>query len=297
MLNTAQRGSDTRQVALSAIRTSAFGRFRLPRIVLWTILFLGTAFTVTPGVWMVLSSLKTRAEITAMPMHFFPEVPMWGNYVQAIQWTMFYRVFSNSLIITGTITLVNIISCTWGGYTFGKLRWPGRDVVFILVLSTLMIPGFLTLIPRYVIVSKIGMLDSFGGMILPFLTGPFGIFLTKQYLLGIHDELIDSAKVDGASALDIYWHLIFPLCKPVLSVIAIIVFTWSWDDLLWAVLILHDRYLWTLAVAIANLRLQSSDQYELQMAGSTLAAIPVIVVFLFFQKHIIQGVAFSGMKG
>jgi multiple sugar transport system permease protein len=269
----------------------------LAQAALWAFILAGLLFMVVPGVWMVLSSFKTRAEITAVPLALLPETFRWDNYARAIDQMKFTRVFTNSLIVTTAVTLINLLTATWGGYTFGKLRWPGRDKVFLLLLTTLMIPGFLTIIPRYVLVSKLGMVNTYWGMVVPFMMGVFGIFLTKQYMLSIPDELVDAAKVDGCSALGIYWRIIVPLCKPIIAVLGIFVFEWSWDDLLWGILILTDRTMWTLPVAIANLRLQAGNLFELQMAGSTMSVVPVLIVFVFLQRHIIRGVALSGLKG
>jgi multiple sugar transport system permease protein len=269
----------------------------LGQAALWAFILAGLLFMVVPGVWMVLSSFKTRAEITAVPLALLPETFRWENYTRAIDQMKFTRVFTNSLIITTAVTLINLLTATWGGYTFGKLRWPGRDKVFVVLLTTLMIPGFLTIIPRYVLVSKLGMVNSYWGMIVPFMMGVFGIFLTKQYMLSIPDELVDAAKVDGCSALGIYWRIIVPLCRPIIAVLGIFVFEWSWDDLLWGILILTDRTMWTLPVAIANLRLQAGNLFELQMAGSTMSVVPVLIVFILLLRHIIRGVALSGLKG
>lgn len=264
---------------------------------LWIIILLGIIFMVTPGLWMVLASFKTRAEIQAVPMQLLPETFRLDNYAKAIEYTKFPLVFMNSLIITLCITVANVFTCTWGGYTFGKLRWPGRDAMFMLLLSTMMIPGFLTLIPRYVLVAKLGLLNSYGGMIIPFLTGAFGIFLTKQFMTGIPNDLVDAATVDGCSAFGVYWRIILPMSKPIIAVLSIFVFDWAWDDLLWGIMILTDREMWTLPVAIANLRAQVGNQFEYQMAGSTLSIIPVILLFILLQRHIVQGVALSGLKG
>jgi len=276
--------------------TTTQGRLLGPAA-LWAFILAGLLFMVVPGIWMVLSSFKTRAEITAVPLTLLPEAFRWDNYARAIEQMKFTRVFANSLIVTTAVTLINLLTATWGGYTFGKLRWPGRDRLFVLLLTTLMIPGFLTIIPRYVLVSKLGMVNTYWGMVVPFMIGVFGIFLTKQYMLSIPDELVDAAKVDGCSALGIYWRIIVPLCKPIIAVLGIFVFEWSWDDLLWGILILTDRTMWTLPVAIANLRLQAGNLFELQMAGSTMSVVPVLIVFALLQRHIIRGVALSGMKG
>ncbi|MCB0108330.1 MAG: carbohydrate ABC transporter permease [Caldilineaceae bacterium] len=282
---------------MASVQRRRLVRWFMGQLFLWTIILAGLIFMITPGIWMILASFKTQSEISAIPLRFFPEVWRVSNYPEAAAAMKFWAVFRNSLLITGAITVANVFTCTWGGYTFGKLRWPGRDVVFMLLLSTMMIPGFLTLIRRYVLVAKMGLLNSYGGMIIPFLTGTFGIFLTKQFMLGIPDELIDAATVDGSSAFGIYWRIILPLSKPIIAVLSIFVFDWAWDDLLWGIMILTDREMWTLPIAIANLRIQQSNQYELQMAGSTVAIIPVILLFLVLQRHIVQGVALSGLKG
>ncbi len=281
----------------AAIRRRRAVRTFLRQTWLWAIIILGLIFMITPGIWMVLASFKTRAEIQAVPMQLLPETLRFENYARAIEYTKFPQVFLNSLIITVAITVANVLTCTWGGYTFGKLRWPGRDLVFMLLLSTMMIPGFLTLIPRYVLVAKLGLLNTYGGMIIPFLTGTFGIFLTKQFMSGIPNDLVDAATVDGCSAFGVYWRIILPLSKPIVAVLAIFVFEWAWDDLLWGIMILTDREMWTLPVAIANLRAQVGNQFEYQMAGSTLSVIPVLLLFILLQRHIVRGVALSGLKG
>ncbi len=258
---------------------------------------MGLILMVIPGIWMVLASFKTQPEISAIPLTFWPQTWRTSNYVEAIEAMKFWRIFANSVIVTVAITVAHIFTSTWGGYTFGKLRWPGRDFVFLILLTTMMIPGFLTLIPRYVLVAKLGLLNSYGGMIIPALMGTFGIFLTKQYMTSIPDELLDAATVDGCTALGTYWRIILPLCKSIIAVLTIFVFDSAWDDLLWGSIILTDREMWTLPIAIANLRIQESNQYELQMAGSTLAVIPVIILFVILQRHIVQGVALSGLKG
>ncbi len=280
----------------SSVRRRAI-RWLIGQLFLWAIILAGLVFMITPAVWMILASFKTQAEISAVPLRFWPEVWRVSNYPEAMSAMKFWYVFRNSLFITAAITIANVFTCTWGGYTFGKLRWPGRDFVFMLLLSTMMIPGFLTLIPRYVLVAKMGLLNSYGGMIIPFLTGTFGIFLTKQFMLSIPDELSDAATVDGCSAFGIYWRIILPMSKPIIAVLSIFVFDWAWDDLLWGIMILTEREMWTLPIAISNLRIQQSNQYELQMAGSTIAIIPVILLFLVLQRHIVQGVALSGLKG
>lgn len=264
---------------------------------LWLFVLAGLAFMVMPGLWMVLSSFKTRTGIQAVPMRLLPESLMLDNYAKAIQYTRFWQALKASLLVTTVAAVGHTFISVWGGYLFGKLRWFGRDRVFLVLLSTMMIPSFLTLIPSYVLITKLGLLNSYGGVIIPFLVGTFGIFLARQFIIGIPDELVDAAKVDGCSTLGVYWHVIVPNSKPVMAVLAVFIANSAWDDLLWSSLILTDRSKWTLPIAIANLRQQTADLYELQMAGATLAVIPVIIFFALMQRHIVQGVTMSGLKG
>ena len=265
--------------------------------VLWAFVIAGMIFMLLPGVWMILSSFKTVLEITAVPLRLLPERFLWQNYAKAMEYTQFPRALLNSLIVTSAITVANVLTGTWGGYTFGKLRWPGRDTVFMVLLSTLMVPAFLTVIPRYLLVNWMGMINTYSGMVVPFLTGTFGIFLTKQYMLSIPDELVDAARVDGCSALGIYWYIILPMCRPIIAVLTITTFNQFWDALLWGLMILTKHDMFTIPVALSYLKDETDWMVELQMAGGTLAVVPVLIVFIIFQKQIIQGVALSGLKG
>ncbi len=265
--------------------------------VLWAFVIAGMIFMLLPGVWMILSSFKTVLEITAVPLRLLPERFLWQNYAKAMEYTQFPRALLNSLIVTSAITVANVLTGTWGGYTFGKLRWPGRDTVFMVLLSTLMVPAFLTVIPRYLLVNWMGMINTYSGMVVPFLMGTFGIFLTKQYMLSIPDELVDAARVDGCSALGIYWYIILPMCRPIIAVLTITTLNQFWDALLWGLMILTKHDMFTIPVALSYLKDETDWMVELQMAGGTLAVVPVLIVFIIFQKQIIQGVALSGLKG
>lgn len=266
------------------------------QFLLWAIVLGGLVVTVLPGLWMVLASFKTRAEIQAIPLQFFPETLHLDNYVKAIELTQFPRALLASLLTTSLITVLHVIASTWGGYVFGKLRWPGRDKVFVLLLTTMMIPEFLTLVPRYVLVSRLGLINNYAAVMIPFVVAAFGIFLARQFIMAIPNELIDAATVDGCSSLGIYRHVILPNSRPVMAILAIMIFNSAWDDLLWSSLVLTRRELWTLPIAIANLRVQAQNLYELQMAASTLAVIPVVLLFVLLQRQIIKSVALSGIK-
>lgn len=292
MENRAVRG----QTSFSNPLTSIRWKYTIIRAFLWSLIILWLLLTLTPALWMVFSSFKTLAEIRAVPISFFPQTLILDNYIKVIEYINFPRVLMNSVIITVGITLANILTCTWGGYVFGKLRWRARETVFLVLLGASMIPDFLILIPRYIITVKLGLLNTYAGAIIPFITGIFGIFLAKQFMLTIPDELIDAAVVDGCSSWDVYWKIILPLCKPLIAILVIFMFQWSWDNLIWPSIILTDKSMYTLALAIAYLRTGLEHLYNQQMAGSTLAIIPVLIVFLIFQKHITEGAHLSGLK-
>jgi multiple sugar transport system permease protein len=267
------------------------------QVLIWIFVGGGLVIMVIPALWMVLSSFKSLAEIYQVPMRLLPQRWMWENYVEAIETTHMWRAYRNSTVLAVTQTLVVILTSTWGGYVFAKLEWPGREKVLMLLLSTMMIPGFLTLIPRFVLVIKMGMMNSFAGIIVPGMVGTFSIFMCRQFMLGIPKDLTDAAIVDGCNVLGVYWRVILPLCRPVIAVLAIFTFQGSWNSLLWPLMVLTDNRLHTIPVTLAGLRTQEIFLYHIQMAGASLAVIPVIVVFLIFQKQIIGGVALTGLKG
>ena len=257
----------------------------------------GMVSMVFPAIWMICSSFKTLSEITAVPLRLLPQRLEWGNYLHALETTMGPRAFVNSIIVTGIVTGSSVATSLWGGFTFAKLRWRGRDKMFLVVLATLMVPGFLMIIPRYVIVSKLDLINTYGGVVLPYLITVFGVFMAKQFMLSIPDELMDAATVDGCSTWCSFWRIIVPLCKPIASVLAILTFNSFWDELLWGVMVLTTREMATVPVAIAYLKSQDYSFPEVQMAAGTLSILPVLIFFVVFQRYIIQGISLSGIKG
>jgi len=269
----------------------------LAQAALWAFILAGLLFMVVPGVWMVLSSFKTRAEITAVPLALLPETFRWDNYARAIDQMKFTRVFTNSLIVTTAVTLINLLTATWGGYTFGKLRWPGRDKVFLLLLTTLMIPGVVTFVPLFILTTNIGLTDTLPGMFLPFLAGPFGVFLMRQFISGLPDELIQAARVDGAGELRIFRSVVMPMCGPAAATLGILTFLTSWNNFLWPLVVAQDEEKYTLPVALALYSVgQNATKYGLLLAGAVVVVIPVVAIFLVLQRHIMQGIAMTGIK-
>jgi multiple sugar transport system permease protein len=287
----------SRRAEARRLHSQSQARHLLTQAVIWLVLGIGMFLTLIPTAWMVFSSFKTLAEVQAIPFKMLPNQWLWENYTHVLRVTHMDRAFINSLILATTAAVVIVLTSSWGGYVFSKLEWPGRDKVLWLLISTMMIPGFLTLIPRYVVVIKLGLVNSFAGIIVPGLISTWGIFLTRQFMLGIPKDLTDAATVDGCNVFDAYWRVLLPLCTPVLAVLAIFTFDGSWNSLLWPMIVLLKRELWTIPIALNGLRTQEIFLYHYQMAGASIATIPVIITFLFLQRYIIQGVALSGLKG
>jgi multiple sugar transport system permease protein len=291
-----EREPGTPLVNIGQSKRRMFNRV-LGQTFIWFFIGIGLVIMVIPALWMILSSFKSLAEVQSIPMTLIPSEWIWENYVKAWTVTRMERAFINSTLLATTVTLIILLTSTWGGYVFSKMEWPGRDKVLYLLLATMMIPGFLTLIPRFVIVIKAGLVNSYAGIIIPALVSTFGIFMTRQFMLGIPKDLTDAGIVDGCNVFQVYWHIILPLCKPVIAVLAIFTFDGNWNSLLWPLMVLTKRDLWTIPVTLAGLKTQEMFQYHIQMAGASIAIIPVIILFLILQRHIIQGVALSGVKG
>ncbi len=265
----------------------------------YAVLVAGGLVMLAPFIWMVSSSLMMPREILARPLVWFPEDPRFSNYAALSHAVSFGRMYLNSLIVTVATTLGILLSSSLAGFGFSKFRFPGRDVLFVMVLATMMIPFFVVLIPVFYIVHLLGWVNSYLGLIVPNLVTAFGIFLARQYMLGIPDELLDAARIDGASELGIYWRIMVPLSGPVLSALAILAFVYQWNNFLWPLVVIRSDSLATVPIGLNSLRIYASspDVVNLQMAGATLAIIPVIAVFLLLQRYFVQGIAMTGLKG
>ncbi|MDQ1642135.1 MAG: multiple sugar transport system permease protein [Actinomycetota bacterium] len=257
----------------------------------------GLVVLVGPFLWMLLGSFRPNRELQQVPPTWLPQHPTLDNYRQLFRLLNFPQFFFNSALVAVTITLGNLIFCSMLGYALAKLRFPGKRTIFALVLGTLMIPGVVTFVPLFVLVSNLGMANSYPGLIFPFLAGPFGVFLMRQFILGLPDELIQAARVDGASEFRIFRSVILPLCKPVLATLGILTFLSSWNQFLWPLVVAQseDRYTLPVALAIYSIGEKKAD-YGLLMAGSVVVVIPVLLVFLALQRHFVRGIAMTGIK-
>lgn len=263
----------------------------------YVLLTVGLIVMVIPFLWMVVSSLKPEAEVMAIPPTWWPETVTFENYRQLFSRLDFPTYFFNSVVVALAVTAGNVAFGTMLGYALAKLDFPGRRVMFALVLVTLMIPGVVTFVPMFILTTNIGLTDTLPGMFLPFLAGPFGVFLMRQFILGLPDELIQAARVDGAGELWIFFSVVMPLCTPAMATLGILTFLGSWNNFLWPLVVAQSEDKFTLPVALALYSVgQNATQYGLLLAGAVVVVLPVIAIFLVLQRHIMQGIAMTGIK-
>jgi multiple sugar transport system permease protein len=252
---------------------------------------------VLPFAWMVISSFKPNGEIQRIPPTWLPEAATTGNYQELFERLRFPTYFFNSTFVAVVVTLGNLLFCSMLGYALAKLDFRGKRVVFALVLGTLMVPAMVTFVPLFVLVSNLGLTNTFPGLFLPYLVQPLGVFLMRQYFLGLPDELIQAARVDGASELRIFWNVMLPLAGPALATLAILTFLGSWNNFLWPLVVARTEDYYTLPVALALYSIgQNATQYGLLLAGAVIVVLPVIVIFLLLQRYFVQGIAMTGIK-
>ena len=268
------------------------------RWLLYTVVTLGFVAVITPFVWMVLGSFKPEGELLRVPPTWWPESPTLDNYRELFSKGIFPRSFFNSTIVAIVVTVANVTFCSMVGYALAKLRFRGKKLVFGLVMGTLMIPGMVTFVPLFVLVANLGLVDTYPGLILPFLVTPFGVFLMRQFILDLPDDLLDAGRVDGASELRIFRQIILPLCGPGLATLGILTFLGSWNNFLWPLVVAQTEEHYTLQVALAlfSKNQQVTPNYGLLLAGATVVVVPVLIVFLVFQRRFIEGIATTGIK-
>lgn len=268
-----------------------------PSRMLYVGLSLGLVLMVLPFLWMGLSSIKPDGEVMAVPPTWWPETVTLDNYRQLFRRMDFPTYFVNSTVVALAVTVGNMLFGSMLGYALAKLEFPGKRALFGLVLGTLMVPGVVTFVPMFVLTTNIGLTNTLPGMFLPFLAAPFGVFLMRQYILSLPDELIQAARVDGAGELRIFFQVILPLCWPAMATLGILSFLGSWNNFLWPLVVATEEDKFTLPVALALYATgQNATKYGLLLAGAVVVVIPVIAVFLFLQRHIMQGIAMTGIK-
>jgi multiple sugar transport system permease protein len=248
-----------------------------------------------PFIWMILSAFKTESEVMQIPPTLWPDKFTFENFVNLFENMNFALYLKNTIIIV-LCSFIGLFLNAMAGYGFAKFQFKGKEKLFYLVLATMMIPGQVTMIPVYLILNEMHLTNTMVGIVLPGLVGAFGIFLFRQFMSTIPDELLEAARLDGASEFRVFMQIVLPICKPILAVQGILTFIAGWNSFLWPLIIANDENLYTLSVALSLLKGQYGGNFALQMAGSTFMVVPIIVIFMFFQKYIIESYTISGMK-
>ncbi len=300
--------SEAGSAAVPQLRRRLLGRyapsFLLQRGAVYLLLIVLSAIFAVPLLWMVSTSLKPRSLLFVFPPVWIPQPALWRNYYDALTFFPLVPYLANTLYIAGFNVVGHVLSASFVAYGFSRIDWPGRDKVFILVLSTIMLPGVVTMIPLYLFWRRLHLVGSsvplhgFGPLMLPSLFGgAFNIFLMRQFFMSIPEELSDAARIDGCSELRIYAQIMLPLARPVLATVALFTFLGSWNDFMGPLIYLTSRDQYTLSLGLRQFQGQYSTQWNLLMAVSTVVTLPIVVLFFFTQKTFIQGVALTGIKG
>ena len=279
-------------------RSGRFGEHALPvSVLLYALLLLGVAITLLPYAWMLSSSFKPTVEIFSGSAQLIPTHPILDNYVNALTRQPVGRAILNSIIVAGVETLAVVVTSVLTAYPFARLRFPGRDVIFMLILGTMMIPSQVTMIPTFILMKWFGWIDTYQGLIVPRVMAPLGIFLMRQFLLSLPRELEEAARIDGCSRLKILTLVLLPLTGPALATLAIFTFTASWNEFFWPLLVVQSTEMWTIQLLIAQLKAAEVTDWGMVMAIVSLSVLPTVVIYVMLQRYFVKGIAMSGLKG
>lgn len=269
----------------------------LRTIVTYVLLSAASILMLLPFVWMLSTSLKTSSSVFVYPPEWIPNPVQWKNYSDVLRVMPFLRYVLNTAAVATSITFLHLAVSSLAAYAFARLRFPGRNRLFLAYLATLMVPGQVTLIPNFLIVKYLGWIDSYQALIIPQIFTAFGTFLLRQFFLTIPGELEDAARIDGASALSIYWRIVLPLSGPALATLGVFTFTAQWNNFLWPLIVTNDEQMRTLTVGLRALVGQFTVQYPLLMAGSVISVLPILVIFIVAQRFFVRGIALTGLAG
>jgi multiple sugar transport system permease protein len=266
---------------------------RVRTVIIHGVLILAAALALLPLAWMLLASFMPSGEATT---HLLPSTFTTMQYRTLFTRLNLLRYLGNSVLIASAVTLLSLLFNSLAGYAFAKLRFAGRERIFSILLLALVIPGQVAMLPLFLIVKQLGLINSYWGVMIPGLASIFGIFLVRQYALSIPDNLLHAARMDGAGELRIYWSIVLPICRPVLATLALFTFMGTWNDFLWPLIVLADERRYTLPVALANLLGEHAQDTEIMMAGAVLTVAPVVLVFLALQRQYIAGIVGGAIK-
>ena len=264
--------------------------------VLFTVFLLGALVMILPYYWMFITSIKPLAEIHTYPPRFYVQHPTWQPYGDLFRLLPMGRSLFNSLFVAGTVTVSNLFFCSMGGYAFAKLRFPGRDAIFFILLASMMIPWQVNLIPGYLIIRQLGWLNTYWALIIPKLSLPFGVFLCRQYIMSIPNDILEAARIDGCNEFGIYRRVILPLSTPALATLSIFTFLAQWNDFVWPLVVIHSSHMRTMPLIISVLNGEFGANFAMIMAGAVVVTVPMIVIFLLFQRQFIKGVVLTTIR-
>lgn len=277
-------------------RGTGIQRTRMP-IAMIVILLAFLAVWLVPFLWMALGSVKTQGEILRQPPTWWPESPTIDNFAAWFGRLDFGQFFTNSAVVAVLTVVGNLVFCSMVGYALAKMDFAGKRALFAIVLITLMVPGVVTFVPLFVLVSGLGLLDTYAALVLPFVTAPLGVFLMRQFMLAIPDPLLEAARIDGAGEWRIFTRIVLPLSGPALATLAILTFLASWNNFLWPLVAAQSESSYTLPVALSLYSTgQNATDYGLLLAGSVLVILPILILFVLLQRYFIRGVATTGLK-
>lgn len=278
-------------------KLTGWQKFRRNKGITYIVLTLIAIIWVFPFVWMVLGSFKTQKEILAQPPTFFAQHPTVSNFAQWLTQLNFGTYFTNSLIVSVITVLGNVLFDSMVGYALAKIPFKGKGIVFGAVMVTLMVPAVATFVPLFVLISNFHLVNTYAALILPYLTQPIGVFLMRQFMLGVPDALMEAARVDGAGELRIFFQIVLPECGPAVATLAILTFLSSWNNFLWPLVASQTEDKYTLPVALSLYSTgQNSTNYGILLSGAVLVITPIVILFVALQRYFVQGVAMTGIK-
>lgn len=284
------------------VRPSHLWRARATRLLTYAGLTLVAFIMVIPFLWMLSTSFKTPAATFVYPPQWVSTPIVWQNYLDVIQVMPFGRYLMNSAVVSISVTVLQLVVASLAGYAFARMRFPGRDALFLAYLATLMVPVQVTLIPNFLIVKSLGWIDTFQGLIIPQVFGgspssAFATFMLRQFFMGIPRELVEAARIDGATSFGIYRRIILPLSGPVLATLSVFTFTGQWNNFLWPLIVSNSDLTRTLTVGLRALVGEFTVEYQLLMAGTVISLIPMVIAFLVLQRYFVRGIALTGLGG
>ncbi len=272
-------------------------KIKASHLVAYLLLLLGAFTMVIPFLWMLSTSLKEKSQLLVYPPQWIPNTIQWGNYSKAITSFPFFQYLWNNTKITVLIVFGTLLTSSLAGYAFARMRFRGRDTLFMIVLAVMMVPGQVTMVPVFLLVRDLGLIDSHGSLIIPSLVSSFGIFLMRQYFLTLPRDLEDAAYVDGCNPVRTFIQIFLPLAQPAMAALAVLTFMSVWNSFMWPLILISTKSKQMLTVGLLQFQNQYASDYHLMMAATLLSLLPIMMVYLFTQRYFIEGIAVSGIKG